>query len=107
MIRKSNIFLLAVGTALVCLLFLCLVDAPLRGARREPALADQRRMVKELMLTDLCLFTDARYTRHLTQADMFSAFQDHPFAMDHFPSGSLVGPPVYLWMKQYKQYEMD
>lgn len=50
-------------------------------------------MVRRLGLTDLALFTEARYTRHLTQADRFAPFQDHPGALEHFPSGSLVAPP--------------
>ena len=45
-----------------------------------------------LRLTDLTLFTEARYTRHLSQADAFSAFQDGPVALEHFPAGSLVMP---------------
>ncbi len=51
------------------------------------------RMVQELGLTDLALFTEARYTRHLSQSDLHSAFQDHPMALEHFPSGSLYLPP--------------
>jgi len=50
-------------------------------------------MVKTLMLTDLCLFTEARYTRHLSQADLNTAFQDHPLSLEHFPSGSFTQPP--------------
>jgi len=49
-------------------------------------------MVQALHLTDLALFTEARYTRHLSQADAFSAFQDGPTALEHFPAGSLVLP---------------
>jgi hypothetical protein len=49
-------------------------------------------MVQALRLTDLALFTEARYTRHLSQADTFSAFQDGPVALEHFPAGSLVMP---------------
>jgi hypothetical protein len=52
--------------------------------------------VKQLELTDLCLFTDARYTRHPSMADMHSAFQDLPMAFEHFPSGSLIAPPPHL-----------
>lgn len=54
------------------------------GARRE--------LVRKLTLTDLALWTEARYTRHPAVADLFSAFQDHPGAFDHFPAGSLLGP---------------
>jgi hypothetical protein len=49
-------------------------------------------MVQALHLTDFALFTEARYTRHLSQADAFSAFQDGPVALEHFPAGSLVQP---------------
>jgi hypothetical protein len=52
-------------------------------------------MVQQLQLTDLCLFTEARYTRHPSMADLHSAFQDHPLALDHFPSGSLATPPRF------------
>lgn len=51
-----------------------------------------RRLVEELALTDPALFTEARYTRHLSQADRHAPFQDHPMAFEHFPSGSLVLP---------------
>lgn len=60
------------------------------------ATAATRRLVSELGLTDLCLFTEARYTRHPSQADLNSPFQDHPLALDHFPSGALTGPPPHL-----------
>lgn len=46
-----------------------------------------------LHLTDLCLFTEARYTRHLSQADLSTPFQDHPISLEHFPSGSFLGAP--------------
>ncbi|MBF0162954.1 MAG: hypothetical protein HQL97_00750 [Magnetococcales bacterium] len=49
-------------------------------------------LVEKLLLTDLALFTEARYTRHITQADRHTPFQDHPVALEHFPSGSLVPP---------------
>jgi hypothetical protein len=64
----------------------------------QPGLDQERltrlgRMVEDLTLTDLCLFTEARYTRHLSQADLHSPFQDHPLSFEHFPSGSFVLPP--------------
>ncbi|MBI5583665.1 MAG: hypothetical protein HY892_07560 [Deltaproteobacteria bacterium] len=50
-------------------------------------------MVRSHGLTDLCLFTEARYTRHPSQADFHSPFQDSPLSLEHFPSGSLLGSP--------------
>ena len=64
-----------------------------RGRRQAGAeLEGGAAMVRRLGLTDLCLFTEARYTRHLSQADRFAPFQDHPASLEHFPSGSLVAP---------------
>ena len=42
---------------------------------------------------DLALFTEARYTRHPSQADRFTPFQEHPASLEHFPSGSIAAPP--------------
>lgn len=58
-----------------------------------PLLAEHAAIVGRLGLTDLCLFTEARYTRHPSQSDHFAPFQDHPAALEHFPSGSLVVVP--------------
>jgi hypothetical protein len=54
----------------------------------------RRELVGQLDLTDLALFTEARYTRHPSQADLHSPFQDHPLALEHFPTGSLVPAPA-------------
>lgn len=59
----------------------------------DNGLAARARLVGQLGLTDLAIFTEARYTRHPSQADLHSAFQNHPMSLDHFPSGSLVSPP--------------
>jgi len=59
-------------------------------------LRQKSEVVKNLELTDLCLFTEARYTRHPSQADWHTARQSHPLALDHFPSGSIIGPPEIL-----------
>ena len=67
--------------------------AAARRAGAAPELALQASLVRRLGLTDLCLFTEARYTRHPSQADRFAPFQDHPRALDHFPSGAIAGRP--------------
>ncbi len=76
------------------LLLLALLHARLRGAEGEPGRAAGAALVRSAGLTDLCLFTEARYTRHLSQADAFTPRQDHPGALEHFPSGTLVSPPA-------------
>ena len=61
-----------------------------RTAQEIPAL---RELVRDLQLTDLSLWTEARYTRHPSQADLFTPFQDFPSALEHFPAGSILAPP--------------
>jgi hypothetical protein len=63
---------------------------------RQAELLERAGLVRQLRLTDLCLFTEARYTRHPSMADVHAPFQDHPVAFEHFPSGSLVTPPANL-----------
>lgn len=53
-----------------------------------------RQLAARLGVTDLSLWSEARYTRHPSQTDLFSAFQNAPGALDHFPAGSIVPPAV-------------
>ncbi len=73
---------------------LTFVDAARLRVAGAARVAETAALVEQLGLTDPVLFTEARYTRHLSQADLQSAFQDHPVALEHFPSGSLVSPPA-------------
>jgi hypothetical protein len=50
-------------------------------------------VVASLGATDLCLATEARYTRHPAVSDRVVAVMDHPGAIEHFPSGSFFTPP--------------
>jgi hypothetical protein len=68
-------------------------DAAAGRRAAAAAVAAKAELVAGLGLTDLVLFTEARYTRHPSQADLHSAFQDHPNAFEHFPSGALLPPP--------------
>lgn len=95
MSRPSNLAL-ALGLLAGLLFLASFADAGRVRQQREPALKRNAQLVTSLRLSDLVLFTEARYTRHLAQADLHSAFQDHPFAFEHFPSGSLVSPPPNL-----------
>jgi len=90
---------LALGLLAVLLLATLAVLAHARwgGAAGQARLAQGgRTLVQALQLTDLAWFTEARYTRHLSQSDLHSAFQDAPGAMEHFPAGSLLSPPQRL-----------
>jgi hypothetical protein len=56
----------------------------------------KRQMVKDWEFTDLCLFTEASYTRHPSQTDRHTPFQNSPLTFEHFPSGSILLPPEAL-----------
>lgn len=94
-LRRSNFFLvfLAVNIALLFLLF---VHAGYRQRADATVLRQRTEMVRTLGITDFCLFTEASYTRHLSQADIHTAFQDLPMSLEHFPSGALAVPPPAL-----------
>ncbi len=92
MVRKSGFALtaLATGSGLLVAVFL---HAAIGRRTMITQQGERATLVRQLGLSDLALFTEARYTRHPSQADLFSAFQDHPVSLDHFPTGSLIGPP--------------
>lgn len=92
--RPSDLWLTGVmiGALLVGVSLLAADQAQRAAAER---LTHSAALVGWLGLTDLALFTEARYTRHLSLADRFAPFQDHPAALEHFPSGALVGPPSH------------
>ncbi len=83
---------------------LTFVDAARLRADAASATAGMIQLVERLGLTDPVLFTEARYTRHPTQADLQSAFQDHPVALEHFPTGSLMPPPAGI-LKAYEHLD--
>lgn len=49
-------------------------------------------LVRNLSLTDVSVWTEARYSRHPSQADFFTPFQDFPSSLEHFPAGSIIAP---------------
>jgi len=93
--RKSNLFLIYLAINIL-LLFVMFTHASLRERAGMESFKEKVEMVERLELTDLCLFTEANYTRHLSQADLHTPFQDSPMSLEHFPSGSLVAPPKSL-----------
>lgn len=47
-------------------------------------------LVSALGVSDLCITTEARYTRHPAVTDRVVPYMDHPGAIEHFPSGSFL-----------------
>lgn len=93
--RNSDIFLLGTGIGIL-LVAAMLVHSSIQFEAKLPLLDQKAKVIERLGITDLCLFTEAAYTRHPSQADRHTPFQDHPMSLEHFPSGSLIGPPAHL-----------
>lgn len=86
--RKSSLAL-----SLLALLVLGFVGIVLHAVFSSQDYASSQRITAQLGLSDLTLFTEARYTRHPSMADLHTAFQDHPVSFDHFPTGWLIPAP--------------
>lgn len=95
LVRRSTLYIgiLAIHAAVAAGL---IMHAASREKASGPHMKQMSGIVSELSLTDLCLFTEARYTRHPSMADFSTPFQDYPFSMEHFPSGSLMPVPATL-----------
>lgn len=91
--RKSTLYLLYITLNGSILFFLLFAHPVLTAKTHQSRITAEKKLVSVLQITDLCLFTEARYTRHPSQSDLHSAFQDHPMALEHFPSGSFISPP--------------
>lgn len=87
--RRSIPYLLF--TAAILTVFLLM---PLHARHAQQDTGGGTRELRNLHVTDLCLTTEARYTRHPALADRHAPFQEHPLALEHFPSGSLILPPL-------------
>jgi len=94
-IRKIRFSTVTLGLLSLLLLAFTLVLLSATDAT-GPDWAANRQWVSDLGLSDLCLATEARYTRHLSLADAHAPFQDHPMALEHFPTGAIFNPPPHL-----------
>lgn len=99
--RKSGIFIIFTAAGIFISLLLLIGHPHMTGAYYQKNQKEEALLVKKLDLTDLCLFTEAPYTRHLSQADNFSAFKDSPLIFEHYPSGSLTLPPQLVHSGAY------
>ncbi|MDA3969834.1 MAG: hypothetical protein PF442_00625 [Desulfobulbaceae bacterium] len=87
--RPSSFFLvLLVTLALGDGALLLLSSSQMRSPQDQQ---EEGVLVAGLGLTDLCLATEARYTRNVSITDPIAPFMDYPGALEHFPSGSFYG----------------
>jgi len=93
MLVKQRLFFAVTAAEIVVLCGLFLYSqARVTGEKRNSVPA-KTTLARELELTDLSIWTEARYTRHPSQADHFAPFQDFPSSLEHFPAGSIVALP--------------
>ncbi|MDD2853327.1 MAG: hypothetical protein PHY09_15690 [Desulfuromonadaceae bacterium] len=93
--RRSTIYLGVTATLVLLLVGMFLYASNVVRTSR-PLFARKTALVRQLQLTDLCLFTEASYTRHVSMTDISTPFQDSPMSLEHFPTGALVEPPFHL-----------
>jgi hypothetical protein len=90
--RPSKVLLIVVTALVLAVAGLALDGGRLRADQRarQPLLDIA---AAGLGLSDLCVATEARYTRHPAASDRLVPFMDHPGAVEHFPTGSFWAPP--------------
>ena len=104
---RYRFFVYLIVLEVLALIFLVAAGQFATG-RKAPVRHCNRQLVRAFELTDLSLWTGARYTRHLSQADLFSAFQDGMGALERFPAGALSSPlPVTLRLPESTADEED
>ncbi|GKY89548.1 hypothetical protein [Sinisalibacter aestuarii] len=91
-IRRSTLVFALIGAGVAALAGEALHARLSRGAETA-RMAASATLVRRAGLTDLALFTEARYTRHPALADLHTPFQDNPMAFEHFPSGTFAPRP--------------
>ncbi|MDH3327606.1 MAG: hypothetical protein OEM01_00040 [Desulfobulbaceae bacterium] len=89
---KSKIFIVFTLAEILLLTVFCFSSYPLRQSILKTELSSKKDLVQHLALTDFSIWTEARYTRHPSQTDFFSPFQEFPSAFEHFPAGSVIAP---------------
>lgn len=90
---KARVFVALTVIQVVALAGLLMWSRSVANTRQVEEIPRKQELVERLELTDLAIWTEARYTRHPSQADFFAPFQDGPSSLEHFPAGSVVAAP--------------
>ncbi len=93
-IRVSLIYLYVLLALVLLFTSITLTGHTVQGRQR---MEGERRIAARFLLSDLCLSTESRHTRHLSQPELLAAFQDLPGFHDHFPSSSFIRPQKLNW----------
>jgi len=93
MLGKARAFIAVTIIQVIVLAGLMMWSVSVARNRAVEEIPHKRELVERLELTDLAIWTEARYTRHPSQTDFFAPFQDGPSSLEHFPAGSVVAAP--------------
>lgn len=66
----------------------------------DQRLSQEAEIVRLLHITDMCVATESRHTRHIALPEPAAAFQDIPGFLDHFPTSTFFWPPPQVKIKQ-------
>jgi len=67
-----------------------------QGFFLETHFEEKCHLVQRFLITDYCLSTESRHTRHYLFSEWFAPFQDFAGWYEHFPSSSFFNPPAHL-----------
>lgn len=90
--KYFQILLISWMLSLICIFLLAFLFSS-RG--KGQYISSRQQIFQKLALSDYCLSTESRHTRHLSNPDLIAPFQDYPGYLDHFPSSSFfqLSPP--------------
>ncbi len=90
-------------TVMLIVIFTILVLHSRAVVSNEQRLVEEAEIVRLLHLTDMCVTTESRHTRHIALPEPAAAFQDIPGFLDHFPTSTFFWPPSQVKMMQSSQ----
>lgn len=87
--KTTRFFLIFTVAQLVILIVMFVF--PWQG-QRQTNYAQKKAVLQKFSLTDYCLSTESRHTRHINFPELIAPFQDLAGFHDHFPSSSFFKP---------------
>ena len=94
MLPKQRVFFIVTAVEVIAFFALFLYSHARVAQQESTSIPAKTELARQLELTDLAIWTEARYTRHPSQSDRFAPFQDFPSSLEHFPAGSIVAAPA-------------
>jgi hypothetical protein len=80
-------FFIFISLEFICVLAFFVVGK-VQQSERTKILQQQQTIAQKLLLSDVCLTTESRHTRHISMPEWIAPFQDFPAYLEHFPSSS-------------------